>query len=242
MAEQHEIAASRRVVSLHERTAERGVHAEHAEEIRRHLGCRVARGRAGAGNAHLVDFGVSGDAPVGVTLRTHDLVDAGRNRASGPDAHEARRIGEWERAQEHRIDHGIDRGVRADPERETEHCELDESWRAREPANGDACVLRDHLEKLAQAQALLAMRGGALQLPACLGERAEAARRLGSRLGGREPLADQLLGARVEMKPNLLVHLRLRRAGATEREPEEARRARRDARVHARPTMSAGSP
>ena len=104
-----------------ERAAERRVHAEHREDVRRHERHDEARRRPTtrlrripAGDRHLAPVLRAGQAPIRAALRDEDVVDAERNAPFGPDLDEARGRGVRQRLEQHAVHDAKDRSVGAD--------------------------------------------------------------------------------------------------------------------------------
>lgn len=80
-----------------------------------------------------------------------------------------------------------------------------------------------------------------MEARARLVERTESARRLGARRLGREAGPDELLGAQLEMKADLFIHVGARVGRAAEGEAEEAADAGADLEWSARHRVSPSS-
>ena len=150
--EKRDAFASRLVFVCAEEPTERGLHAEHRQQLRRRLAGRDALRLAGVARqvravARVVgrDVGCRTQRVAQVPhfgLGNRVLRDA-LSRKPAPDLHELLRAVEGERTQQHRVDHAEDDGVGADAERQREHGDGGEAGRLGQHANGVSKVLKD---------------------------------------------------------------------------------------------------
>ena len=137
-------------------------------------------------------------------------------------------------AQQQAVDEAEHRGIGADAEGDDQSHDRHHAGLGGERAPGVAHVLPQAVEPVAQAQAPLAAARCPQQTGARLGQRAEAAQRLGARRLGAQPLALEHPRALLEVRGDLLVDLGSHLAGAAQAEVEEAADAGAD---HGRPLL-----
>ena len=143
VAEHYDGGAVRHILRLGERPPHCRRHAEHVEQVRRHLRTRDALGPRAAGERHIVVRAprrhalerFQSPAVQHLPLGEPRLVEI---RPLAPHEREAIRLPVRERLEQHRVDDGKDRAIGADAECECEHDDRAEAGTAQERAEGEA--------------------------------------------------------------------------------------------------------